>query len=72
MVKLGTHWEKLSLLAGATFNQYSALTDNDKAWGMLPIELMAAFAGRCLKISWLRAMFTSGMVRNTAAKTLEL
>ena len=41
--------EKLSLLAGATFNQYSALTDNDKAWGMLPIEINGSLRWQVLK-----------------------
>ncbi len=31
--------EKFSLLAGATINKYSNLTDNDKAWGLLPNEI---------------------------------
>ncbi len=31
--------ERFSLLAGATINKYSNLTDNDKAWGLLPIEI---------------------------------
>ncbi|MDQ2752354.1 MAG: hypothetical protein M3R72_04950, partial [Bacteroidota bacterium] len=31
--------EKFSLLAGATINQYNNLTDNSKAWGLLPIEI---------------------------------
>ena len=31
--------EKFSLLAGATINKYSNLTNNDKPWGLLPVEL---------------------------------
>ncbi len=31
--------ENFSLLAGATINQYNNLTDNSKAWGLLPLEL---------------------------------
>ncbi len=31
--------EKFSLLAGATINKYSNLTDNEKAWGLLPVEM---------------------------------
>lgn len=31
--------EKFSLLAGATINKYNNLTDNDKAYGLLPIEI---------------------------------
>ncbi len=34
-----TFQEKFSLLAGATINKYSNLTDNDKAWGLLPNEI---------------------------------
>lgn len=30
---------KLSLLGGITFNQYSNLSNNEEAWGMLPLEL---------------------------------
>jgi hypothetical protein len=41
--------EKLSLLAGATFNQYSALKDNEKAWGMLPIEINGSLRWQLLK-----------------------
>ncbi|TKK69740.1 hypothetical protein FC093_06515 [Ilyomonas limi] len=31
--------EKLSFLAGASINKYSNLTDNDKAYGLLPIDI---------------------------------
>jgi hypothetical protein len=31
--------EKFSLLAGASINKYSNLTDNDKAYGLLPIDI---------------------------------
>lgn len=41
--------EKLSLLAGATFNQYSSLADNEKAWGMLPIEINGSLRWQVLK-----------------------
>ena len=34
--------EKFSLIAGATINKYSNLTDNDKAWGLLPNEINAS------------------------------
>lgn len=41
--------EKLSLLAGATFNQYSALSENEKAWGLLPIEINGTLRWQVLK-----------------------
>ncbi len=41
--------EKLSLLAGLTFNQYSALKDNEKAWGLLPLELNSSLRWQVLK-----------------------
>lgn len=41
--------EKLSLLAGATFNQYSSLADNEKAWGLLPIEINGSLRWQVLK-----------------------
>ncbi len=31
--------ENFSLLGGITFNQYSDLKDNEKAWGLLPLEI---------------------------------
>ncbi len=41
--------EKLSLLAGATFNQYSSLKDNAKAWGLLPLELNGSLRWQIIK-----------------------
>ncbi|NNV54479.1 TonB-dependent receptor [Limnovirga soli] len=41
--------EKLSLLAGVTFNQYSSLQDNEKAWGLLPIELNGSLKWQVVK-----------------------
>jgi hypothetical protein len=41
--------EKFSFLAGATFNQYSGLQDNIKAWGLLPIEINASLRWQVLK-----------------------
>ncbi len=38
--EVGYTWqEKFSLLAGATINQYGNLKDNEKAWGLLPLEI---------------------------------
>lgn len=41
--------EKFSLLAGATFNQYSSLAANEKAWGLLPIEINGSLRWNILK-----------------------
>ena len=41
--------EKFSLLAGATFNQYSGLKENEKAWGLLPIEINGALRWNIMK-----------------------
>lgn len=41
--------EKFSFLAGATFNQYSALQDNIKPWGLLPVEINASLRWKPLK-----------------------
>lgn len=44
-----TAQEKFSFIAGATFNQYSGLVLNEKAYGLLPIELNAALRWQVLK-----------------------
>lgn len=44
-----TFAEKLSLLGGITFNQYSALKDNEKAWGLLPVELNGSLRWQIVK-----------------------
>lgn len=41
--------EKFSLLAGATINKYNNLTDNDKAWGLLPLEINGSLRWNVLK-----------------------
>ena len=41
--------EKLSMLAGATFNQYSSLEANKKAWGLLPVELNGSLRWQIVK-----------------------
>lgn len=41
--------EKFSLLAGATINKYSNLTNNEKAWGLLPVELNGSLRVNVLK-----------------------
>ena len=41
--------ERLSLLAGINVNQYTGLKDNEKAWGMLPLEIKGAMRLQVLK-----------------------
>ncbi len=41
--------EKFSLLAGVTINQYNNLTDNSKAWGLLPNEINGSLRWNVLK-----------------------
>jgi hypothetical protein len=41
--------EKFSLLAGATLNQYSGLSENSKAWGLIPMEVTGALRWQVLK-----------------------
>jgi hypothetical protein len=47
--------EQFSLLAGASFNQYSSLSENDKAYGLLPIEINGALRYQILKDLLLKA-----------------
>lgn len=46
--------EKFSVIAGLQFNQYTGLKDNDKAWGMLPLELKTALRLQIIKDLWLK------------------
>lgn len=46
--------EKFSLITGLTFNQYTGLTTNAKAWGMLPLELKANMRLQVIKDLWLK------------------
>ncbi len=41
--------EKFSLLAGASLNKYSNLTDNEKAYGLLPIDINGALRWQVTK-----------------------
>jgi len=50
-----TSGEQFSLLAGATFNQYSNLKVNEKAYGLLPIEINGAVRYQALKDLLLKA-----------------
>jgi hypothetical protein len=44
-----TFQERFSLLAGASINRYAGLKINDKAWGLLPVEINGALRWRVLK-----------------------
>ncbi len=46
--------EKFSLITGLTFNQYSGLKDNAKAWGLTPLELKATMRIQVIKDLWLK------------------
>jgi hypothetical protein len=47
--------EKLSLVTGLTFNQYTGLKDNAEAWGMIPLELKAALRIQIIRDLWLKS-----------------
>lgn len=44
-----TQMENFSLIAGATFNQYSSLETNAEAWGLLPLELTGSLRWKLMK-----------------------
>ncbi len=46
--------EKISVIAGITYNQYSNLVDNAKAWGLSPIEFKTAMRIQIIKDLWLK------------------
>jgi hypothetical protein len=41
--------EKISLLAGVTYNQYTNLKSNDKPWGLTPLELTGTLRWQIMK-----------------------
>jgi hypothetical protein len=47
--------EKFSLISGLIFNQYTGLTSNAKAWGMLPLELKTNLRLQVIKDLWLKS-----------------
>lgn len=47
--------EKISLIASATYTQYSSLTVNEKPWGLLPIEATGTVKWKVLKDLQLKA-----------------
>ena len=46
--------EKFSIITGLTFNQFSGLQDNAKAYGLIPLELKAAMRLQIIKDLWLK------------------
>jgi hypothetical protein len=46
--------EKFSVLTNLTFNQYTGLVTNAKAWGLLPLELNANMRLQVIKDLWLK------------------
>ncbi len=70
-----TMQEKFSFIAGATFNQYSNLSVNEEAWGLLPIEINGALRWRVLKDVMLKSdvFFWDGpQYRNKAMQSQKL
>ena len=47
--------EKFSLITGLQFNQYSGMVANDKAWGLIPLELKAHMTLQVIKDLRLKA-----------------
>ena len=46
--------EKFSVLTSLTYNQYTGLVTNKKAWGLLPLELKANMRLQVIKDLWLK------------------
>jgi hypothetical protein len=47
--------EKFSIITGLQFNQFTDLTNNAKAWGMIPLELKTALRLQVIKDLWLKS-----------------
>ncbi len=47
--------EKFSVIAGLSYNQYTGLKDNAKAWGLIPLELKAGMRFQIIKDLWLKS-----------------
>jgi hypothetical protein len=47
--------EKFSVIAGWTFNQYTGLKQEKRAWGLIPLELNVAMRVQVIKDLWLKA-----------------
>ena len=50
-----THGEKFSALAKLTWNQYSKIKDQTRAWGLLPFEFNASFNWQVVKDVWVKS-----------------
>ncbi len=46
--------EKISIITSLNFNQFTGLEGQDKAWGMLPLELNTALRYQVIKDLWLK------------------
>ncbi|MBL7740283.1 MAG: hypothetical protein JNK14_13790 [Chitinophagaceae bacterium] len=46
--------EKFSVVTSLSFNQYTGLKNNEKAWGLLPLELNTALRLQIIKDLWLK------------------
>ena len=57
--------EKFSIITGVTFNQFSGLQDNAKAYGLIPLELKAA---RLIGDKYPPAMCYYSSIKNTGGK----
>lgn len=49
-----TNGEKFSWLAGLDFSQFSGLKTNDKAWGLIPLEVTSSMRLQVIKDLWLK------------------
>lgn len=47
--------EKFSLLAGVSYNRYSNLSNNDEAYGLLPLEINGSLRWQVVKDWWLKS-----------------
>jgi hypothetical protein len=46
--------EKISVISGLTFNQYTGLKANAEAWGLIPLEFKTALRIQIIKDLWLK------------------
>ena len=47
--------EKISVISGLTFNQYTGLKSNAEAWGLIPLEFKTALRIQIIKDLWLKS-----------------
>ena len=67
--------DKFTITGGVTFNGYTDMRDNDKAWGTIPLELTASMRWWAFKQVMLKSdfrAFTGGpyLVKGDVSKTL--